>query len=180
MSDRRNELAVAILAGTLITGELKGRAERAELVEIMTEQDVQQTPVRDADGVELGKASLCGASAKAKVVDEDALLQWVKANRTDQLRTVVEPAYVKALLKLADSEGAAVDETTGEVIPGIEHVGGEPFVKVTPNALAKDRMSELIHDSGLLQLTKARRVVAELPAEPTYSFEGLEDEESPW
>jgi hypothetical protein len=41
-------------------------------------------------------------------------------------------------------------------------------------------MSELIHDSGLLQLTKARRVVAELPAEPTYSFEGLEDEESPW
>ncbi len=181
MSDRRNELAVAIMAGTLITGELKARSERAELVKIMAADDIQQAPVRDADGVELGKASLCGATAKAKVVDEEALLKWVKANRLDQLRTVVEPAYIKALLKLADAEGAAVDETTGEVIPGIEHVGGEPFVKVTPNALAKDRMSELIHESGLLQLTKARRVVAELPPEPTFAFEGLDDEEpSPW
>lgn len=181
MSDRRNELAVAVMAGKLITDELKGRAERAELVEILAGADVQQAPVRDADGVELGKVSLCGGTAKAKVVDEAGLLRWVKANRPDQIREIVEPAYVRALLKEVDAEGAAVDQDTGEVIPGFELVQGEPFVKVTPNATSKDRMSALIHDSGLLQLTKARRVVAELPAEPSVTFEGLDDDEDmPW
>lgn len=39
----------------------------------------------------------------------------------------------------------------------------------------------LVAESGLLQLTKARRVVAELPPAPTFAFEGLDDEEdSPW
>lgn len=184
MTERRNALAVAIMAGTLITGELKGRDERAELVEIMTADDVEQVPVRDADGVDLGKASLCNATAKARVVDEAALLAWVKANRPDQIRETVEPAYVKALLKQFEAEGVAADEDTGEVIPGIELAEGKPYVKVTPNAFAKDRMSELIHESGLLQLTKARRVV-DVEPEPapasTFVIEGLDDEEpSPW
>jgi len=181
MSDRRNALAVAVMAGKLITDELKGRAERAELVEILSGDDVQQAPVRDVDGVELGKVSLCGGTAKAKVVDEAALLRWVKANRSDQIREVVEPAFVRAVLKAAEAEGVAVDESTGEVIPGIEAVEGDPYVKVTPNATAKDRMAELIHESGLLGLTSARRVVEELPPAPTFAFEGLDDEEpSPW
>lgn len=178
MSDRRNELAVAVMAGKLITDQLKGRAERAELVEILADADVQQAPVRDVDGVDLGKVSLCGGAAKAKVVDEVALLRWVKKNRPDQIREVVEPAYIRALLKEVDAEGVAADEKTGEVIPGMELVQGEPFVKVTPNSVAKDRMGELVRESGLLQLTEARRVVAELPA---ITFDGLDDDEdSPW
>lgn len=183
MSDRRNALAVAIMAGTLITSELKSKDERAELLGIMTDDDVQQVPVRDADGVELGKASLCDATAKAKVVDEAALLAWVKENRPDQIRETVEPAYVKALLKAVDAEGVAADETTGEVIPGLELVDGKPFVKVTPNPVARDRMSELIGESGLLQLTKARRVVDVPEPDPvsTFVIEGLDDEEpAPW
>lgn len=185
MTERRNALAVAIMAGTLITSELKGRAERAELVEIMTADDVEQVPVRDADGVDLGKASLCAATARAKVVDEAALLAWVKARRPDQIREIVEPAYVKSLLKQFDAEGAAADEVTGEVIPGIEAVEGSPYVKVTPNGAARERMSELIHESGLLQLTTARRVVdpepEPAPMAKTFVIEGLDDEEpAPW
>jgi len=181
MSDRRNALGVAIMAGKLIGDELKGKAEREELAKIMAAEDSKQTVVRDAEDTELGKATLCGGDDKAKVVDEQKLLAWVKANRPDQLCEIVEPAYIKALLKVADKEGVAVDETTGEAIPGIEIVETTAYVTVTPNATAKDRMAELIHDSGLLQLTKARRVVAELPPAPVVPFEGLDDEEdSPW
>lgn len=178
MSDRRNRLAAAVMAGRLITDELKGRAEREELAALMTDEDIKQTPVRDAEGLDLGKATLCGGKEKAKVTDDRALLEWVTANRPDQLRPVVEPAYIKALLKAAEKEGVAVDEGTGEVIPGIELVETGAYVTVTPNQAARDRMSELIHDTGLLQLTTARRVVeAQAPIE----FAGLDDEEaSPW
>jgi hypothetical protein len=181
MSDRRNQLGVALLAGKLISEELKGQAEREELEQILAAEDTAKVPVRDADGTELGTATLCGGKDKAKVTNEQALLEWVKEHRPDQLRQVVEPAYIKALLKQADAEGAAADEDTGEVIPGIEIVETSSYVSVKPNELARDRMAELIHDSGLLQLTKARRVVAELPKAPTVAFEGLDDEEdSPW
>jgi len=181
MTDRRNQLGVALIAGKLITDNLKGQAEREELAGILADDDTAKVPVRDADGVELGTATLCGGREKAKVVNEAALLAWVKEHRPDQLRQVVEPAYIKALLKQADTEGAAADETTGEVIPGIEFVESNAYVSVKPNDLARERMAELIHESGLLQLTKARRVVEELPAAPTVAFDGLEDTEaSPW
>jgi hypothetical protein len=181
VSDRRNELAVAIMAGKLLTDGLKGTAERAELAELMAAEDRPKATVRDADDVELGTATLCGGKEKAKVVDELALLAWVKENRPDQLRSIVEPAYVKALLKIADAEGVAVDEETGEVIPGIELVETGTYVTVKPNDLARERMDALVAESGLLQLTKARRVVAELPAVEGPAFAGLDDEEaSPW
>lgn len=180
MTDRRNQLGVALVAGKLITDSLKGGAEREELAQILAADDTAKVPVRDADGVELGTAILCGGKDKAKVTDELALLAWVKENRPDQLRQIVEPAYIKALLKQADAEGAAADEETGEIIPGIEIVETGSYVSVKPNELARDRMAELIHDSGLLQLTKARRVVAELPPAPVVAFEGLDEEDSPW
>lgn len=183
MTDRRNQLAVAIIAGKLIADGLKGEAEREELAQILAAEDSGRVPVRDADGIELGSATLCGGKGKkkAKVTDELALLRWVQKNRRDQIREVVEDAYVKALLKIANKEGVAVDETTGEVIPGIEFVESNAYVSVTPNSAAQERMAELIRESGLLQLTKARRVVEELPAAPTVAFDGLEDTEaSPW
>lgn len=137
--------------------------------------------LRDAEGTELGTATLCGGKEKPKVTDEAALLAWVQENRPDQVRQVVEPAYVKALLKQAEREGAAADETTGEVIPGIEFVESGAYVTVKPNDLAKDRMAELIAESGLLGLTRARRVAAELPPPPVVAFEGLDaEEDSPW
>lgn len=181
MSDRKNRLAAAILAGKLLTDGLKGTTERAELAELMDDDDDKQKPIRDADGVELGTVTLTGGKEKATVTNEAALLEWVKVNRPDQLRSIVEPAYVKALLKQADKEGAAVDETTGEVIPGIDVETTNVSVSIRPNDLARERMGALVAESGLLQLTKARRVVAEMPAIEGPAFAGLdEEEESPW
>jgi hypothetical protein len=181
VSDRKNQLATAILAGKLLADGLKGTAERAELAELMADDDDKQKPIRDAEGTELGTATLSGGKEQAKVTNEAELLEWVKVNRPDQLRQVVEPAYVKALLNAADKEGAAVDETTGEVIPGIEVETTKAFVNIRPNDLARERMAALVAESGLLQLTKARRVVAEAPVIEGPAFAGLDDEEeSPW
>lgn len=177
---RRNDLAVAIMAGTLVSAELKLKAERSELVEIMSGEDIDKATVKDAEGNDLGTASLCDGKPKAKLVDEAALLTWVKKNRPEQVREIVEPAYIKALLKQFEADGDVADKTTGEAIPGFEMTEGSPYVRVTPNEAAKDRMADLVRDSGLLQLGAAPAAEQTERSEP-FVIEGLDDEEpSPW
>jgi hypothetical protein len=180
MSDRRNELAVAIMASNLITGEMKARSERDELAEILENADVGAVPVRDADGVQLGTASLVGGKPTAKVIDEGAFLGWVKANHPDQVREIVDLAYRNKLMKAAESAGVGVDPSTGELIPGVEVGESKQYARVTPNTEARERIKGLIHKSGLLQLTEAAPIV-EVRPEPVVGFAGLDDEEdSPW
>lgn len=64
----------------------------------------------------------------AQVVDEAALLEWVAANRADELEAVptIKPTFRNTIVKLGGT-----DPETGEVIPGVELVQGDPFVVVT-------------------------------------------------
>lgn len=176
MSERRNELAVAIMVSNLIASEMKARNERDELADLMEAQDVGAVPVRDADDVQLGTASLVGGKPKATVVDESAFLGWVKTNHPDQVREIVDLAYRSKLLKAAANAGTGIDPSTGELIPGIEVTEGRPYARVNPNDEARDRIKDLIHRSGLLQLTEAAPVV-EVRPEPVQGFAGLDDDD---
>lgn len=175
MSNRRNDLAMAIMAAGLITGQLKAKGEREELAEVMAAQDVSQALVRDTEGIELGRASLVGSKPKARIADVDTYLAWVKANHPDQVREIVDNAYTMKLLKAAEDFGAGVDPSTGALIPGILVEDDKPHVRVTPNAEARERMASLLESSGLLKLTQA----SASPETVSDGFEGL-DEEDPW
>lgn len=181
MSRRRNELGVAIMAANLIATEMKARDERDELADLMKHQDIGAVPVRDADGTQLGTASLVGGKPKATVVDEAAFLGWVKANHPDQVREIVDLAYRTKLMKAAENAGDGIDPSTGELIPGIEVTEGRQYARVTPNGEARDRIKALIHRSGLLQLTEAAPVVEPRPEPESVSgFAGLDDDDDPF
>lgn len=143
-----------VIAAKLVADELKDieRAAKADLMELADATGATSFTAKDDDGTKLGTVSKSEGRVSAKVVDDDALLAWVKANRPDQLRQVVEDAYVKALLKTAVENGDAVDERTGEVIPGIEVTQAAPFVSARPTAEAKALMKGLLASSTLLEL----------------------------
>jgi hypothetical protein len=147
------DIAKRVVAAKLVGDEIKAieRDAKAELLEQMQHLGVRTLDVEGDDGTKLAVVSKAKGRTSAKV-DESALLAWVKANRPDQIREVVEPAYIDALKKLAVEHGAAVDETTGEVIPGIEVDTGDPSVSARPTADAKALMRDLLKGSPLLEL----------------------------
>jgi hypothetical protein len=108
-----------------------------------------------SDGTRLGKVARSKAAESARVTDAHALLQWVKANHPAEIVESVNPAYEAKLKTLAKKHGHAFDETTGEVIPGIEVIEGSASYRVTPTDGARElvmtRLSELVR-GGLLAL----------------------------
>lgn len=149
------DIAKRVVAAKLVGDEIKNieKAAKAELLEQMGALGVRTLDVEGDDGVKLAVVSKSAGRTTAKV-DESALLAWVKANRPDQIREVVEPAYIDALKKLAVEHGDAVDEATGEVIPGIEVDKGDPSVSTRPTADARALMRDLLKGSDLLELAR--------------------------
>lgn len=102
-------------------------------------------------GAVVGKVSI-KAGREVVVVDDDALLAWVEANKPDELETSVSPAaltrpdvvayvrklhpdlvgrkvrpaYRAKLLAEVTADGELVSETTGEVVKVVETVKGAP------------------------------------------------------
>ena len=70
------------------------------------------------------------------------------------IRTIVDPAYVKAVLKDAAKDGDAVDKATGEVIPGIDVYDTDGYVRFEISTEARDRMAALLSASELMALTR--------------------------
>lgn len=147
------DIAKRVVAAKLVGDEIKNieKAAKADLLEQMGDLGVRTLDV-ESDGVKLAVISKTAGKVAAKVVDEAALLKWVTANRPDQLRQIVHEAFVKSLLKSAAEQGDAVDEKTGEVIPGIEVTAGDPYVSARPTAEARARMKDLLAGSDLLEL----------------------------
>lgn len=80
------------------------------------------------DGTPLGKVYKSKGKTTPTVTDEAALLAWVRANHPDEIEETIRPAYRTALLETAKRYGEPVDETSGEIVPGIELRHGEPYV----------------------------------------------------
>lgn len=147
------DIAKRVVAAKLVGDEIKAieKDAKAELLKQMQQLGVRTLDVEGDDGTTLATLSKAKGRTTAKV-DESVLLAWVKANRPDQIREVVAPAYIESLKKLAVEHGAAVDETTGEVIPGIEVDTSDPSVSTRPTADARALMRDLLKGSPLLEL----------------------------
>ncbi len=81
------------------------------------------------DGTVIGSVSISDPKWLPKVVNMEALFEWVEKNAPHNIETPpapeprVRPAYVEALLKSAvyvATAGVAIHPDTGEVLPGIE------------------------------------------------------------
>jgi selenophosphate synthetase-related protein len=106
------------------------------------------------DGTPIGRVSLSKAPTSAAVTDEREMLKWVKQHRPDEIVESVNPAFVTKLKGYAKTHGVAV-LPTGEIVPGVESVQGNPRyrVDVDPDAvpILRARLAELVAQ-GLLEL----------------------------
>lgn len=137
----------------LIKGEYAEARAAAE--KALSASAIGSQLVLDASGVPLGTVGWKPAStADPAVLDERALLAWVKRNRPDEVITTesVRESYVRALIANAKSqpERKPIDPGTGAIVPGIGvpegATGGRLTVRPTPEA--RMRVSELIQGAS--------------------------------
>ena len=119
------------------------------------------------NGANIGTISYTKGSFTAKVTDPDLLLGWVKDNAPGEVVTVetVRESYVKALLgRVKDSDGAAYDAKTGEVIPGVEFVHGDPYVKTAQTAEQREAFIAAWQRGEVPGVSLGAALTPELPA----------------
>lgn len=88
-------------------------------------------------------------------VNPTELLAWVRKHRPDQIEEQVSPAYLAHLQEICRKHGVAVDETTGEIIPGVELREGSSSFRVTPSKEGREYVLQKLRelsDIGILDL----------------------------
>lgn len=135
MSDNRDAVAhvamYALLGKALKDQENQGRSYLVDSME------VGEAVVGRANGLPVGRA-VKSVRTDAKVVDDKALLKWVKANHPDEVETVeqVRPAFLAQLKKAGElSDGGT---------PLIVLVEGNPYVTVKPTEHTEQVIRELL------------------------------------
>lgn len=108
---------------------------KAALEQAAAELGVSSIAARVGDA-EVAKISLVKSKPRAVVTNPTALLAWAEEHYPTAIIRTLNPAWEKALLAAATKAGVAVDESTGELIPGVEIVdSGTSTHRVT---MAKD------------------------------------------
>jgi hypothetical protein len=88
----------------------------------------------------IGSVTLAKGRATSKLTDEAAYEAWVRKTHPDEIETVtierVNTDFTQRLMSAARQLGIAVDAATGEEVPGIEVVEGDPYptVRLAPDA----------------------------------------------
>lgn len=152
------QAAQRITALRVLEGVLKEQTDAAKAAarDAMDAVGAERVRVVDAAGTNLGAVSLATGRTTARVVDERALLEWVRRNHPSEVVETVRPAFLQVLKDSAVAKAEAGDPTAvgpdGEVLPGMEVVSAQPYVTVRATPEAKERMRSLL-DAGLRQLT---------------------------
>lgn len=151
LKDTATRVAVLDTLAKTITAELK--AAKAELetgLRAAKAETGTQTIAVDLLGTDIGKATLVQNKPAASVVDETALLAWVRevapSEITTRLVTEVRPAWRKQLLDALTAAGVVewADPETGVIheVPGVELVGRAPHTRLTIPAEGKAAIAE--------------------------------------
>jgi hypothetical protein len=121
---------------------------RARLAVDMGRAHVEKVGAFLPDGVKLASVGRSDGRKSAKVVDEAAALVWAEKNYPDEVQTVraIRPAFLKKLLDVAGSlpvGSDGLDSATGQVLPFIKVVQGNPYLVVTTTDEGVERMTAL-------------------------------------
>lgn len=149
------ELSQRIVAARLIEDHIKGIGgqARAELRDEMEATGAERVRVTGEDGTDYGSVTATSGRLTATVTDMTALTEWVRTTHPEHMVTIPDPAYVDRLLHAARAAQDPIDPDTGELVPGIEVERGAGGLSVRPSQAARERMAQLLAESGLLRLT---------------------------
>ena len=143
---KEDALRRAVIAAHVVkvaSQEKKGALK--ELEEYMAPGDTSKPSI---DGMQVGTVSVSSPPPRYQVVDEKALVNWLKWNKPDAVHEVPAPWFVAA---------AALDgfiKQTGEIPDGVEVVQGDPRISVRISGTQEENIRELIStgDISLIEI----------------------------
>jgi hypothetical protein len=97
-----------------------------DLLSSLSEGDAKAATLDD--GTRLGKVSVARGPQTPAVVNEREFLTWVKNSYPSEITETVRKSFRTKVLESARTHGVAVDEKTGEVIPGVTLRVGNPYI----------------------------------------------------
>lgn len=151
LKDTATRVAILDTLAKTIASELKtAKAELETGLRTAKAETGTQTIAVDLNGTDIGKATLVQAKAAATVVDETALLAWVRTvaptEITTRLVTEIRPAWLAQLKKQIDAVGRLewADPETGVIhdVPGIDMVGRAAYTRLTVPEVGKQAIGE--------------------------------------
>lgn len=108
-----------------------------------------------AEGDDIGTVSVTKGRKSLRVSDEVAFREWVREHSPHNVFTPepveqVRPAYAKSMVEGAKViDGMIVDPASGEVVPGITQVTGDPYVSVKISDEQLDAIFQAFADGRL-------------------------------
>lgn len=150
------ELALRIALLKVLTTEL-GTAKKTADCEIREEwRPKDRITATLPGGQDVATVTLASGKTTAKLTDEAAYENWVKATHPDAFvtvtRTYVDPDFTDRLMAAARKLGVAVDAETGEEVPGISVMAGEPYPMVKLAGDAREAVAAAWRDGTLAEL----------------------------
>ena len=158
LKDTATKVAILDTLAKHITDQLKAAKAELEtgLRTAKAETGTQQIAV-DLAGTDIGKATLVQPKPQASVIDEAALIAWVRevapSEITNRIVTEIRPAWRKNLLDSLTAAGVIewVDPETGVIhdVPGVEMVGRAAHTRLTIPAEGKTAIAEAWRSGAL-------------------------------
>jgi hypothetical protein len=122
---------------------------RAKVTADMGASHVERVGAYLPDGTKLAAVGHTDGRKAAKVTDPVAALKWCIERYPEEIVQAINPAFLKRLTDHAKTVGKVgelgVDPGTGEMLPFIEVVQGDPFVTVTATEEGVQRMEALAY-----------------------------------
>ena len=138
----KDQLATNLVVLRVLKDEMarvEAEARRGLKAEMdVRERGVAKVPGPDGRNVPVGIVRIDKGSESWRIVDPAAFQAWVEENHPEQIEVVerVRPAFEARILKQCVATGGLADETTGEMIPGVQQVLGDPKLVVVPDDTA--------------------------------------------
>lgn len=150
------DLALRLAVLKVLTTEL-GNAKKAADCEIRDgwrpKDRITATLPGDKD---VGTVTLASGKTMARLTDEAAYEKWVRENHDDQIEVIeitrVRPDFTDRLMAAARKLGVAVDADTGEEVPGITVLAGDPYPMVKLADDAREQVAKAWRSGELAEL----------------------------
>jgi hypothetical protein len=151
LKDQATHVAILDTLSKTIANELKRAKDELETgLRAAKAETGTKTIAVDLNGTDIGKATLVQKGPAATVVNDDALLAWVRevapTEITTRLTTEVRPAWLAQLKKQIEATGTTewADPETGVIhdVPGVTLVGRAAYTQVTIPAEGKAAIGE--------------------------------------
>jgi hypothetical protein len=115
--------------------------------EFLTALDVGDSKAATLDdGTRLGKVTKAHGRLSAVVFSEQEFLAWVKERYPDEVMTIVRPAFEHKILESAKRCNETTDPATGDDVPGIGLVAGNPYITYRAERGAVDVIARRWHE----------------------------------